>query len=196
MSTIYTTSGDDLTSIANAIRTKGGTSASLSYPTEFVDAINAIPSSGGLPVVTGSFTTGELNAVETINIPYSGSGYPIRMRIERDGGYSSGTYYQYNAVMVLCEKAHPEMAPTFSSGDANTAIATIISKSSSSSTNYNANYGVRYKTGDPNNGSTYTGTFSIPSETSIKIRVANGTGSSNRGFIPETKYNYWITYSE
>jgi hypothetical protein len=37
----------DLTSVANAIRTKGGTSASLAFPAEFVSAIQAIPSGGG-----------------------------------------------------------------------------------------------------------------------------------------------------
>ena len=37
----------DLTSVANAIRTKGGTSASLAFPADFVSAINAIPSGGG-----------------------------------------------------------------------------------------------------------------------------------------------------
>ena len=43
----YITNTTDLTSVANAIRTKGGTSASLTYPTGFVNAINAIPSGGG-----------------------------------------------------------------------------------------------------------------------------------------------------
>ena len=38
----YLTTDTELTSIANAIRTKGGTSASLVYPTGFVSAINAI----------------------------------------------------------------------------------------------------------------------------------------------------------
>lgn len=37
----------DLTSVANAIRTKGGTSAQLAFPSDFVSAIGAI-SSGGL----------------------------------------------------------------------------------------------------------------------------------------------------
>ena len=37
----------DLTSVANAIRTKGGTSASLSFPSGFVSAINSIPTGGG-----------------------------------------------------------------------------------------------------------------------------------------------------
>ncbi len=38
----------DLTSVANAIRTKGGTSASLAFPAGFVTAIGAIPSGGGV----------------------------------------------------------------------------------------------------------------------------------------------------
>lgn len=37
----------DLTSVANAIRTKGGTSAPLAFPTGFVSAIGNIPTGGG-----------------------------------------------------------------------------------------------------------------------------------------------------
>lgn len=37
----------DLTSVANAIRTKGGTSAQLAFPAGFVSAVQAIPSGGG-----------------------------------------------------------------------------------------------------------------------------------------------------
>lgn len=37
----------DLTAVANAIRTKGGTSAQLAFPTGFVDAIDAIQTGGG-----------------------------------------------------------------------------------------------------------------------------------------------------
>ena len=47
----------DLTSVANAIRTKGGTSASLAFPADFVSAIAAIPSGGsGSPTTTFSAT--------------------------------------------------------------------------------------------------------------------------------------------
>ena len=38
----------DLTSVANAIRTKGGTSANLAFPAGFVSAVQAIPSGGGV----------------------------------------------------------------------------------------------------------------------------------------------------
>lgn len=37
----------DLTTVANAIRTKGGTSGSLAFPAGFVSAVQAIPSGGG-----------------------------------------------------------------------------------------------------------------------------------------------------
>ena len=43
----YITTDTELTSIANAIRAKGGTSASLEYPDEFISAIQNIPSGGG-----------------------------------------------------------------------------------------------------------------------------------------------------
>ena len=43
----YLVTSTDLTSIADAIRTKGGTAASLTYPAGFVSAINAIPTGGG-----------------------------------------------------------------------------------------------------------------------------------------------------
>ena len=41
----YIVTDTELTSIANAIRTKGGTSASLTYPDGFISAISAISGS-------------------------------------------------------------------------------------------------------------------------------------------------------
>ena len=43
----YIATDTDLTAVANAIRTKGGTSESLEFPSEFVAAIENIPSGGG-----------------------------------------------------------------------------------------------------------------------------------------------------
>lgn len=43
----YLTNTTDLTSVADAIRTKGGTTAQLVYPSGFVSAINAIETGGG-----------------------------------------------------------------------------------------------------------------------------------------------------
>jgi len=47
----YKVTDSELISIANAIRTKGGTSAQLEFPTEFVSAINDISGGGGGGVV-------------------------------------------------------------------------------------------------------------------------------------------------
>lgn len=40
----------DLTSVANAIRTKGGTSAQMAFPAGFVSAVNAIPTGDGFSI--------------------------------------------------------------------------------------------------------------------------------------------------
>lgn len=45
--TDYLTTDTELTSVANAIRTKGGTSAALEWPADYVDAIDAIETGGG-----------------------------------------------------------------------------------------------------------------------------------------------------
>lgn len=55
--TDYLTNATDLTSVANAIRTKGGTSASLEFPSGFVAAIENIPSGGGGTTVTVGITS-------------------------------------------------------------------------------------------------------------------------------------------
>ena len=57
----------DLTSVANAIRTKGGTSASLAFPADFVSAIAAIPSGGGSDE-TGSFIASGNQSNITISV--------------------------------------------------------------------------------------------------------------------------------
>lgn len=54
----------DLTSVANAIRTKGGTSASLAFPAGFVSAINAI--SGGGANITGFVSEKVINTTEGV----------------------------------------------------------------------------------------------------------------------------------
>ena len=59
----------DLTSVANAIRTKGGTSASLAFPADFVSAIAAIPTGGGgLSGVDGGIYT-PASETSTFSVP-------------------------------------------------------------------------------------------------------------------------------
>lgn len=56
----YLTTDTELTSIANAIRTKGGTAARLTYPAGFVSAINAIPTGGGGDEYTITNNSGDI----------------------------------------------------------------------------------------------------------------------------------------
>lgn len=87
----YIATSSDLTLIADAIRTKGGTSASLVFPSEFVSAINAITTQGtyqskyvspteSQQVVTPSSGYDALSSVTVgaISSNYVGSNIPTR----------------------------------------------------------------------------------------------------------------------
>ena len=67
----------DLTSVANAIRTKGGTSGQLAFPEGFVSAIENIPSGGasGLTLL-GSGTYTKTSDTASISIPVTYTGTP------------------------------------------------------------------------------------------------------------------------
>lgn len=66
----------DLTSVANAIRTKGGTSAALAFPAGFVDAIDAIETGGGGAALKqellGYTPQGDVTYIPDANIPQYG----------------------------------------------------------------------------------------------------------------------------
>lgn len=77
MATNYITTATDLTAVADAIRTKGGTSASLSWPSGFATAIANIPTSGGGDEVFNQMITRTYpfaSPVQTISTSYVGSG--------------------------------------------------------------------------------------------------------------------------
>ena len=63
----------NLESVADAIRTKGGTSAGIAFPSGFISAINAI--STGAEFVKGSFTVGDNDTSHTINFGKTFSKY-------------------------------------------------------------------------------------------------------------------------
>lgn len=105
----------DLTSVANAIRTKGGTSASLTFPSDFVSAINAISGGVGSTLIAKSITAnGTYNATDdsadgyssvTVNVPTGGGGLT----------FESGTYEpsaNTSGEKILFANTHSE-APAF-----------------------------------------------------------------------------------
>ena len=152
----------------------------------------------GVPVVTGSFTTGT-GGVETVNIPYTGNGYIIALSIVIDGGYSSATYRQSNAIIFTLTKGNTGTAPAYGSSTAysNRALWTTLYYSSASSYAETTNIGAKYNSAaSPNEGSTNAGVLYISSKNTLAIYTSANTGSSYRGFYPNQKYNYWITYYE
>lgn len=70
----------DLTSVANAIRTKGGTSESLAFPAGFISAVQAIPSGGGgsgeILLASGVYTNVGGSEM-TIPVSYNGVGTKV-----------------------------------------------------------------------------------------------------------------------
>ena len=74
----YKVKGADLSSVADAIRTKGGTSASLSFPDGFVEAIGNISGGGGgLKHESGTFTCPDSGTTYTLNFENTYSKYVI-----------------------------------------------------------------------------------------------------------------------
>ena len=68
----YLTNTTDLTSVANAIREKGGTTDPLIYPEGFVTAIQAIQSGGGEETLFGTyFETGSIIPASDITTDYT-----------------------------------------------------------------------------------------------------------------------------
>lgn len=72
MGTLYLTDGDDLTSVANAIRTKSGGSGQLAFPAGFVSEIGNIEAGASVDdVVTKTFPTGEVITNATMIYPFA-----------------------------------------------------------------------------------------------------------------------------
>ena len=70
----YIVSDTNLTAVANAIRQKGGTSASLEFPDDFVSAIGDIQTGGGSSVTVEALNVtqnGTYTAPFLTNLPYA-----------------------------------------------------------------------------------------------------------------------------
>lgn len=196
----YITNTTDLTKVANAIRTKGGTSSPLEYPDEFVTAIQDI-SGGASNFVHGTFTTGSTAGASSIEIPYTGNGYPVMALVVVEGGaYVSGTDW-YNSVQRYAvgqwtmTKSVMSSTPTYTtSGTQNQGVTTAIYKNSTtSSTSYMRTSSMTTNTFSSSNANNSAATcVRFISKTSMSVY----THTSSYGLLPSTKYEYFIVYSE
>ena len=161
---------------------------------------------GASNFVTGTFTTGSTSSAnETVDVPYSGSGYPLMLVIYVEGGcYNSAVSGWYNsmtryAVGQFCiTKGNASTAPSYStSGNANYGTVQLLFKNSTTSaTSYSS---TRSATANSYSSSNANGTSTTcvrwRSNTRISYRTAGGT-SSTYGLLEDTTYRYVVLYSE
>ena len=94
----YIVEGSDLTSVANTIRTKGGTSGSLSFPNGWNSAINAISGGGGLEYEEGTWTPSVDTTNPVFNFQNQHSEPPMYVSIYTEGTTSVDMTW----LMVTC----------------------------------------------------------------------------------------------
>lgn len=124
----YLTTDSELTSIAEAIRTKGGTSAALAYPTEFISAIQAIETVGTYqskrvtPTESSQIIVPDTGydalssvAVAAISSTYVGSGVPTK---------AAATYTPSTAAQTIAAGQYLSGIQTIA-GDSNLVAANI-----------------------------------------------------------------------
>ena len=130
----YLTTDTELTSVADAIRTKGGTSASLVYPTGFVSAINAI--STGTDV---SDTTAAASDVRTGKYFYTSAGVKTQGSLANGSATTPATTITANpsisvdssGLITATTSASQSVTPTVSAGYVSSGTAGTVTVSGS-----------------------------------------------------------------
>jgi len=101
--TTYTTTDTELTSIANAIRTKGGTTELLTYPDDFIVAIGQIEAGGG-----GNVYQDENGYIVLDDEASEGMITAIPLSVTANGTYTAAEHTAYTPITV-------SVAPTLQS---------------------------------------------------------------------------------
>jgi hypothetical protein len=167
---------------------------------------------GASNVVMGTFTTSSTTgAASTFTIPYTGTGYPMQLRIWIDGGTynnsSTGNTTWYNSTQRYAigefsiTKARMDSAPSWgTSGAANYGVVMLIYKNNAStSTTYSRTSAMTansFSTIDASATNTTTVRFKGNGKT-VSYWVGYYTSSSNYqyGLLANTKYAYLAVYS-
>lgn len=149
--------------------------------------------------VEGEFTTNSSTGVQSITIPYSGSGYPIMVSITPKGGnYGNATWkdavQQYTVGLWSMTKSYMSTTPTYTtSGQNNYGSINVTYKNSTSSSDSYARTGSignnTYTSSNPSN--TATNCVKITGNKTVKVYV----NTAGYGLLQSTTYSYYILYS-
>lgn len=156
---------------------------------------------GASNIVEGTFTTESSAGVHSINLSYSGSGYPIACMVVVEGGaYNSAISGWYNSLQRYAvgqwtmSKSVMTSSPTYTtSGTQNQGVTTWIYKNStSSSTSYTRSSAMNTNVFSSSNASN-------AGATCIRLKSGNVlsyyVNTSSYGLLPNTEYRYIVIYS-
>lgn len=184
--------------------TENGT---YSAPTGYAYSPVTVNVEGGASnVVFGTFrTSSSYGSTVTINIPYTGSGYPIAFMAFVSDGLKNPTeghtawnnlVKRYAIGYYSMVKDETNTAPTFSSATADSARILVIYKNSTSDAtllNYNYSQATVFDTTNPS--TTYSSFLKFPNKTSFKYRTVGSSGTQY-GFATNMNFTYIAVYSE
>lgn len=155
--------------------------------------------------VTGTFTTGSSTSTNgTINVPYTGSGYPIMLVIVVEGGiynssitpwYSSVTRYAVGQITI--GKSIATSTPSYGTSNSENygSVELIYKNSTSSATSYSSTRSVTANSYSSSNANgTSTTCVRWTGNKVISYRTGGGS-SSSYGLLAGTTYRYYVYYS-
>lgn len=194
------TGGGSATLITKNIDANGTYNASSDNADGYSSVYVAVP---GPPLIRGSFIgqASEKGSAITINLPYTGNGYPIAgMIYPAVGGYKSGgdlaSLAQKGAmIMVQFVKTDFSLTPDYSANaELNQMEMLAYFKYSDSDATSISDGRARGKRNywNTNASETYGDCIRLRSDTSMSVFIAN----ASFGFVAEVEYKYEIFYSE
>lgn len=167
--------------------------------------VNVSGGGGASNVVIGEFTASADNAAQDVNIPYTGNGYIVFLKIGIKGGLNNpnATYgtlvRRYATGIVFLDKNDYSSAPTYNSGASDLGkLVTVYKSSSSSSASYSTgtNFSSTDKPySDTNATNANANVVKIRSKNKLSIFSAT-VESTNYGFLKGQTYEYVAVYSE
>ena len=158
--------------------------------------------SGAPNIVQGDFHTQSSAGYMNINLPYTGSGYPIvAVVVVKDGAYNPNYTHWYSTIQRYAvgqwtmSKSVMTSAPTYTtSGTQNQGVVTSIYKNSTSSSN------AYTRTSSMNTNVFSSNNASNSAVNTVKFKTGNVmsvyVNTSSYGLLPQTDYSYFIIYSE
>ena len=158
---------------------------------------------GASNIVTGTFKFSNASAsAQTINLDYSGTGYPIACIIVLDDGVLNETFTntvaRYAIAQYFMTKTYADEAPTYAtSGNANKgAVASVYKSSNSTAATLTRTSSATVNTFSSSNATGNTTTcVRFKSRTSMSIYAGANSGTSRYGFFNGLQYRYWVIYS-